>query len=47
MLTGCSIFIITGSTMQVLVFVLQKLVLPKGVGLLSRTLRRTGHPPET
>lgn len=33
--------------MQVLVFVLQKLVLPKGVGLLSRTLRNTGHPPET
>lgn len=46
MLMG-SIFIIVKNAMQVSMFPVQNSVLPKGVGLLSRTLRKTGHPPET
>lgn len=46
-LTGCSAFIATRRAMQVLVFAVPKFFLPKAVGLLSWTFRKTGHPPET
>lgn len=47
MLMGLSTFILIRNTMKVSMFAVQKSSLPKGVGLLSWTLRRTGDPPET
>lgn len=46
-LMGSSTFILIRNTMKASMFAEQKSSLPKGVGLLSRTLRSTGDPPET